>query len=49
MLGPAPFERQALTPEGAALSIAADGSLIGASDAETETATPIPLARAAGR
>jgi hypothetical protein len=49
MLGPVPFEQQALTPEGAALSIAADGSLIGASDAETEAATPIPLARAAGR
>jgi hypothetical protein len=49
MLGPIPFEPQALTPEGAALSIAADGSLIGASDAETEAATPIPLARAAGR
>ncbi|HKG77127.1 MAG TPA: hypothetical protein VKA90_06445 [Beijerinckiaceae bacterium] len=47
MLGPVPFERQALTPEGAAPSIAADGALIGADNVGAETAAPMPLARAA--
>jgi hypothetical protein len=46
MLGPVPFERQALTPEGATPSIAPDGALNG-SGAEAEANAPMPLARAA--
>ena len=46
MLGPVPFERQALTPEGATPFIAPDGAMNGLG-AEAEANAPMPLARAA--